>query len=346
MKLAILYDPTCPKLTETHYSRTYLDMFEAVVERFEEVQHITDSCSARDIEADVIVIWDIHSAHHIRIDGLPQHRAVKYTYFNDPYQKPIEGVYEDSQMYVCKLGAKTRTLRAIERGIDFIICPYSGLYYKHIAPYLGRDAEDMLFWFPPAPSHKRFGRRLLPLNQRLHKILANGTTWGGDGAYDFREWAYSQPEAFYIQHNAKKSSRPGGAAYGNFLSHYAASLALCDTRIVPKYLEIPLAGCVCFAQDQEDYRRMGFEDMKNCIFVNKESFKGRTNAFLTLHKGDTLYQRIANEGQKLISQKWTAECFADALYEHAKSKGAKNERSSTRHFHTDVRAERDTAVCN
>jgi hypothetical protein len=326
MKLAIIYDPTCPKLTETHYSRTYLDMFEAVIARFEEVQHITDSCSAQDVEADVILIYDIHSAHHIRIDGLAQHKAVKYTYFNDPYQKAVEGVYEGIDVYVCKLGPKTRTRRALKRGVDFIICPYSGLYYKHIAPYLGKDAEDMLFWFPPAPSHKRFPLRLRPLAQRYHRILANGIHWGGDGAYDFRKWAYSQPESFFIQHACKKSDTPMADKYGNLLSAYAASLALCDTRIVPKYLEIPLAGCVCFAQDQEDYRKMGFVGGRHFISVDKENFKRKAQEFLYSTKGsvnDAYFQRIAKRGQMLISNKWTAECFADALYEHAKSKGAK-----------------------
>lgn len=344
MKLAVIYDPTCPKLTQTHYSRTYLDMFEAVVERFEEVQRITDSCSAGDIEADVILIYDIHSAHHIRIDGLANHKAVKYTYFNDPYQKAVEGTYEGSNIYVCKLGPKTRTLRALKRGIDFIICPYSGLYYKHIAPYLGKDAEDMLFWFPPAPSHTRFPLRLRPLTERYHKILANGITWGGNGEYDFRKWAYGQPESFFIQHACKKPETPMAEKYGSLLSAYAASLALCDTRIVPKYLEIPLAGCVCFAQAQQDFELMGFEDGKNYIRVNKRNFTEVTRAFL--FSGITLYHvNIARAGQKLISNKWTAECFADALYEHAKLKGARNERHNRRCLHADVRTGTDTAVC-
>jgi len=289
MKLAIFYDKSCPKMTEQHYSRTYLDMFEAVCARFEEVQHFTDGCSAQDIEADVIVIWDIHSSHHIRIDGLADHKAVKYTYFNDPYQKAVEGVYETSGTYVCKMGAKTRTLRAIERGIDYIICPYMGLYHKHIAPYLGNNADKMLFWFPPAPSHKRFKHRLRPLKQRYHKILANGITWGGEGAYDFREWAYGQKESFYVQHAAMKSTVPNSSDYGRLLCAYSASLALCDTRIVPKYLEIPLAGCVCFAQDQEDYRKMGFENLKNCFFVNKDTFKNAANMFLNSLPGDIYY---------------------------------------------------------
>lgn len=325
MKLTIIYDKTCPKMTEVHYSRTYLDMFEAIVARFEEVQHVNDNCSAKDIEADVIVIWDIHSSHHIRIDGLANHKAVKYTYFNDPYQTGVEGVYQTSGTYVCKLGAKARTLRELQRGIDFIICPYTELYYQHIAPHIGTDAEKMLFWFPPAPSVKRFTNRLRPLKDRQHKILANGTTWGGEGAYDFRVWAYSQPESFYIQHAAKKPDVPKGKEYGNLLCNYAASLALCDNRIVPKFLEIPLAGCVCFAQDQEDYRKMGFNDGENCIFVTKENYRKRAREFLW-SKGtinDDYYQKIATAGRELIESTWTAECFADALYEHAKLKGTK-----------------------
>ena len=165
MQLALIYDPACPKLTEGHYSRTYLDMFERVIDRFwPDVQGINKSCSARDIDADVIVIWDIHSAHHITIDGLADHKAVKYTYFNDPYQVAVQGVYEKCNTYVHKLGAQGRTQRALDRGVDFIICPYTGLYYEHIAPHLGKDADDMLFWFPPAPSVKRFKNRARPLS--------------------------------------------------------------------------------------------------------------------------------------------------------------------------------------
>jgi hypothetical protein len=351
MKLAAIYDPKCPKLRETGYSRTYLDMLEAVVKRFDEVQHISSSCSAQDIDADVILIYDIHSAHHVMIDGLPNHSAVKYTYFNDPYQKHIEGVYADHDLYVCKLGPKERTIRALKRGIDFIICPYTSLYYEHIAPYLGSDAERMHFWFPPAPSHKRFKLRLRPLDQRLHKILANGITWGGEGAYDFRSWAYQQKESFFVMHAAKKAGAKMGAAYGDYLAGFAASLACCDTRIVPKYLEIPLAGCLCFAQEQEDYKRMGFVDGKNCILLTKENFKSRTQKFLNSVRDDIYYKRVAKEGRKLIESKWTAECFADALYNHAQrltqpnSKEQDHERESRRSLRADVRPEAGSRLC-
>jgi hypothetical protein len=298
-------------------------MFEAVEARFEQVTHITRSCSAEDIEADVILIWDIHSAHHVTIDGLANHKAIKYTYFNDPYQKAVEGCYNGSQTYVCKLGEKERTIRALERGVNYIICPYTELYYKHIAPHIGKDAEDMLFWFPPAPSAKRFPLRLRPVGQRHHKILANGTTWGGEGSYDLRGWAYAQPESFYVQHSARRKGVPSGIQYGRLLCAYAASLALCDTRIVPKYLEIPLAGCVCFAQKQQDYVNMGFQHAVNCIFVNRDNFKSRAGAFLASQPGDIYYEKVAKEGRKLIERLWTASCFADQLYSHAKPKGEK-----------------------
>jgi hypothetical protein len=63
MRLAVIYDPQCPKLTERSYSATYADMMFAVWERFTPyVQTITDSCSAKDIDADVILIYDIHSS--------------------------------------------------------------------------------------------------------------------------------------------------------------------------------------------------------------------------------------------------------------------------------------------
>jgi hypothetical protein len=123
MRLAIICDPECPKLTERSYSATYKDMLMAVIHRFSEerpMQHITKSCSAKDIEADVILIYDIHSSHHIEIDGLAEHKAIKYTYFNDPHQEEFKGQYRGGPK-VHKLGAEERVRRALLRGVDYII---------------------------------------------------------------------------------------------------------------------------------------------------------------------------------------------------------------------------------
>ena len=322
--MAIIYDPTCPKLTNQSYSSTYLDMLCAVSDRFDELQLVTASQSAKDIEADVILIYDIHSSHHIEIDGLADHKAVKYTYFNDPHQKEYQGRYKDGPE-VHKLGELQRVRRALQRGVDHIICPYTDGYWRHIAPHMDlQQADDMLFWFPPAPSIKRFAEKLRtkPLSDRKHKILANGILHGGNGAYDFRKWAYAQKNAYYIGHAMNRDDVPRGAEYATLLSQFAGAFALCGTYCVPKYLEIPLSGCVCFAQDQEDYRRMGFSDLHNFIQVTERNFTSKTTEFLKANMDSYAFQLIADQGRKLIEENWTAEHFADALYNHAKSKGA------------------------
>jgi len=331
LKLAVIYDPKCPKLMPDAYSSTYADMLYAVVDRFATVQAITQSCSAEDIEADVILIYDIHSSHKIAIDGLEGHKAVKYTYFDDPHQQDFTGTYQGGKK-VHKLGPGPRTERAMNRGVNHIICPYKNSYYEHIAPFLAGLGEKILFWFPPAPSIKRFPKSLttIPLSERKHKILGNGFINAG-AIYDFRRWAFQQPNTYYVKHAAQRPDVPKGLEYVKLLAQFTGALALCDWHIVPKYLEIPLAGCVCFAQDQQDYRDMGFKDLMNCVYIGdlknpgtiddlKGDFATLTGAFLNCHNLQLSmddYQEIATNGRKLIEDNWTAEHFAEAFYNHA-----------------------------
>lgn len=334
LKLAVIVDPECPKLKKDTYSMTYLDQYIAVLDRFtnskmryHDISFVSCSRPAKDIYADVILIYDIHSSHHIEIEGLADHRAVKYTYFNDPHQQEMKGKYRDGPE-VHKLGAEQRVLRAMRRGVDYIICPYRNGYDKYIAPHIPHesdpyipDTEKMLFWFPPAPSIKRFPEkaRMIPLAERKHKILGNGfLNAGGLDCYDFRRWAYAQKNTFYVKHAAERPEVPKGMAYIRLLSAFAGALALCDWYVVPKYLEIPLAGCVCFAQPHQEYIDMGFETKVNCMFVSdKEEFAHNTGYFLDGNYAKPYLQKIADAGRKLIEEKWTAECFADALYKHA-----------------------------
>jgi hypothetical protein len=109
-------------------------------------------------------------------------------------------------------------------------------------------------------------------------------------------------------------SVPRGLDYPNLLIRYAGALALCDTHAPPKYVEIPMSGCVCFAQYQKDYERMGFKDLESCIYVTKENFKDVINDFKNNVED---YQCIADAGRKLIEENWTADKFADFIYNHA-----------------------------
>lgn len=309
MRLTLIYDPECPKLRLDAYSQCYRDMFLALQRRFGDVQHVTKNCSACDIDGDVVIFYDIHSSHHIEIDGIANHKSVKYEYFNDPWQPEFEGKYKDGTP-VHKLNPEQRSLRAIKRNIDFIICPYENLYWRFISPYLG----ERLVWFPIAPDDSRF--ICPPLSQREPEVLWNGAAWGGQAGfhpYEFRMWAINRDGITKAVHSIANPDTPAGLKYPEFLARYAGALALCDTHICPKYSEIPMAGCVCFAQELYDYKKMGFKDMESCVFVTKGNFDGRISDFKNNIQD---YQMIADGGREIM-KKYTADKFAEYIYGHA-----------------------------
>lgn len=313
MKLAIIYNPQDSKLLPSAYSWTYRDMFLAVLERFAPVQMVTESCEASAIESDAILFWDVHSSHHIEIAGIENHRAVKFEYFNDPHQIEQRGVYRASGQSFHKLSAVQRCERAKRRAVQWIICPYQGGYERYIAPHSG---DMQLLWFPVAPALRRISSS--PLAARCPEVLANGHTWIGENdfqPYEFRRWAFERPGVTFVEHSIVNHGTKG-AFYQAFISQYAAALALCDNYVVPKYLEIPMSGCLCFCQMLPDYGQMGFVDGVNCISVDRNNFDERIQDFLS---SPAAYQSVATAGRELATAKYTAWHFADFLWKHIKS---------------------------
>jgi hypothetical protein len=312
LKCAVVFNKEDRKLLPSAYSWTYRDMFWALGERFD-TRSVTKPCSAKDIEADVIIFFDVHSSHHIKIDGIENHNAVKYEYFNDPHQEDFEGYYQDNS-YVKKLGAEKRCRRAKERGVRYIICPYKNGYHQYIEPYAG----DMEFiWFPVAPRARNTMRP--PLAKRKPLVLCNGHLWRGVDEfrpYEFRGWASRQPSVCSLPHWTLDKEIPSGNTYQTFLCLFAGALALCDTYVVPKYLEIPLTKTLCFAQYQPEYEDMGFKDGESCIYVTKENFNETIEAFKA---NPAEYQPIADKGYE-TALNWTAEKFAEHIYQHAKER--------------------------
>lgn len=307
IKLAIVYDISDHKLQDTSYSWIYKGMLDAVVERFENVTHIHSNCSADDIEADIILFYDIHSSHHIKIDGIANHPALKLEYWSDPNQDEVRGVYKQFNKPVHKLGRKQRVERALERGVRFIICPFREGYYKWLGEFLGKDAEDMLLYFPLAPTPIL---EVLSLSEKQWVVLGNGSTGGEQ--YTLRRWAFEQPYISVVPHWINDDSTPFGMNYTNFLSNYAGVLALHDYFPVPKYFEIPAAGCVLFAQYYKEFEELGFKDYQHCIYVNKNNFEERVRDFLSSVQS---YQGIADAGIKLVEDNYTAKHFADFVYD-------------------------------
>jgi len=307
MKLAVVYNPHDPKLLPSAYSWTYRDMFLAVLERFAPVVHVTEPCEAATIEADAILFYDVHSTHEIEIAGIERHPAVKLEYFNDPHQPEQTGVYRGGRKFH-KLSAAQRTERARRRGVSRVICPYKSGYEQFIAQHAG-DME--LAWFPVAPRNRRSNVPLL--TDRRPRLLGNGHCWPGESEfrpYEFRRWAFAQPLVTCVPH-AIDAGTASGAAYQGWLAQWAGALALCDTYVVPKYLEIPLSGGVCFCQMLAEYREMGFRDGDNCIAVDKDCFSDAVASFL---KDPSMYQAVADRGREL-SLRYTAARFADWLFD-------------------------------
>lgn len=317
MKFSLIYNPNDHKLSKTAYSQTYRDMFLALIDEFNP-QHITKDCSAKDIDGDVLIFYDPHSSHHIKIDGLDKHSSIKMEYMNDPHQLEMVGEYLDGVEFH-KLGAGSRCRRSKERGIDFIISPYKNGYYRHLAPYL-ENPEKKLVWFPPVPAKPNI--KHTSLMKRLPKVLANGHTGTPKGMmlYEFRKWAFAQSESYYVRGCVQNEKVPKGKKYMGFLSQFAGAMALCDMYTVPKYFEIPLSGTVCFAQWLSEYYELGFRDCVNCVYVDRGNFTERIRYF---KENIDKFQKIADAGRKLVEEKYTAKMFAKFIRNHIEQLGDK-----------------------
>ncbi len=315
LKLSLIYNPLDTKMRPDSYSTTYRNMADALCRRFAGVQHVTESCSSKDIEGDVVMFFDVHSSHEIEIEGIEGHSAVKYSYFDDPHQIESSQRYGSNPALIHKLGPEQRLSRARDRGVQHIICPYRDGYHRYFSPYFSNGDAEKLLWFPIAPDINHYTGRMTPLVDRKAEVLANGAiNDGGRECYDFRQWAFQRPGITFVPHAMKGKGTPGGNAFPAYLAKYAGALALMDQYPVPKYMEIPLAGCVCFVQAHEEYKALGFVDGENCLHVTRHNFDDRIHHFRN-HIAD--YQLIADAGRKLVESKWTSVHFADHIYEHA-----------------------------
>lgn len=315
MKLALILNPKDYKFSNKSYSKTYQDMMGALYNRFD-TELIGKSKSAADIDADVIFFFDTHSTHKIDIEGIKNHPAIKYTYFNDLHQKESIGVYPNKQRFH-KRGAKQRAQRAMSRGINYIVTPSIWGYNKYIAPHLV-DAKKMMLWFPPVPRKPKIS--CLPLKDRRYNVTCQGHMWQGSNGfhpYEFRRWASKQKNILHVPHYVEDRRAPIREAYIAHLTMFRAAIAACEYYPVAKYFEIPLAGCVLFAQKCEDFGSLGFVHGENCVVVNKGNLNKIVEHFLENYKG---YQRIADAGKKFVEDNWTAEKFADYIYNHAKER--------------------------
>jgi len=307
MRLALVYNPNDRKLKEYSYSYIYKGMLDALIEAFDGAQLIAGSCEAKDIKADVVIFFDPNSCHDITIAGIDKHPALKMEYLSDPHQQELHGIYMQDGSKVHKLGPEKRMNRLKERGIKFVISPVRDGFIQYLGQYVD-DIRLLHFPFAPAFPVKR-------IKNRIPEVLANGCTWAADlRCYDFRKWAFTQPEVTRIEHYLIDNTTPHGKDYSDLLYRFAGGLALSEYYPVPKYYEMPLCGMVTFAQHHPEYEARGFKDHESCVYVTKTNFKDRLGDFLE-HPDE--YGDIAKAGQEVMKN-YTARKFGEFIFNKAK----------------------------
>jgi len=312
MKLCMVYNPNDSKLHSNSYCSIFKDMFDALVKEFSCRQFVTSDCNAVEIDADVIFFFDPHATHHIEINGIENHPAKKFEYWNDVHQVASRGVHRSTGVEAVKLGREQRAERTKKRGVDYIVTAAKYKFLDLFKPFFGDGIDSMVLHFPHAPSRYDASPQLA---SRKSVVLGNGATHGGwNGGYDFRKWAFEQSYVEYVQHAMFDDRTPKGKQYMDFIADFAGALALCTPFPVPKHSEIPMAGCVMFTEDNEELRDLGFKDYESCIVVNRETFQDRVKAFL---EDPNEFQDVANAGRNLMLDNYTAAHFARFIRESA-----------------------------
>jgi len=271
-------------------------------------------CHADDIDADVIFFFDPHSHHHIKIEGIEKHPALKLEYWNDIHQKTLHGILQSTGQHIYKIGRKDRYDRFVARNCDHVVSPVKGMFYEFFERHFRERTDNVLWHFPHALKYHHFGE--IPLEARRHAILANGATYSSfRRGYALRKWAFTQKTVTFVPHVIFNGETPKGSRYAEFISKWAGALAMCEYYAVPKYLEMPLAGCLTFMEHTQDAVDIGFKDFETCVYVNQENFLERTQDFLN-HMEE--YRSIAEAGRNLVANNYPADHFADFIYEKCK----------------------------
>jgi hypothetical protein len=286
MKVSLLYNPNDKGINGNNWKlnnrRFFIDELSKHVElNFSSV--VSDFDCNDGIKSDAVIIWSLLEKNFTFID-LGRLKGLDYTMIT---RAPDAWEIDKGYNQRCK-----------ELGIDLVVSFQS--------PKCQYDFLD---------KNIRYERFILGIDE---KTYPNPDNWDerakapilSSGVLDTRWWFYRFralcAEHPFVQHIPKKDFL--GVDYWKLLTHYRAAIACMSYTSVLKYFEIPMCGCLMFAEvtDFNQIRDMGFIDGVNCVYINDLNYKKKFKEYWDT-PDDPKWKRIADSGHKLVKNTYNNE---------------------------------------
>lgn len=310
IKLALLYNKNDKGIHGRHWKRNNYRFFQEELPKHTEIDFygypVEDGFDCNRIsDCDVVILWSIREKNlePMGLKGFKELNCFKITRAPDAWQ--IDDCYNQ---------------KAKELGIDLVVsfqspkCQYT---------YLSKDIPYERFIFGidtntyKCPDNWQERRKDVVLSSGVLANIHSPRRW----FYHFRTNCSQLP---YIHHVNKPNTNEIeykylGTDYWRLLTQFRAAISCMSFTSVLKYFEIPMCGCLMFAEVTRfnQIAEMGFEDGRNCIYIDKDNCEQRFKKFLG-DPDNPKWKQIADAGRQLVLDNYTNEKEVDRFVQTIK----------------------------
>jgi len=223
-----------------------------------------------------------------KLSGIPS-----YIFYSDPHS------------------GKWREDYFLNNGLDYVLTFYNGpirYHFRKIPP-------NKLVHFPWSVPDQWVGNSPIRFNGQSKICCFGGSK---SDAYVVRNWCRTFDFVESFANSGVENKIMTDDEYIDWLSQKDAAIAAGSDSVkyrltVPKYFEIPAAGCLVFAQHTDDLGLLGFKHNENCIIFDRSNFKELAKEYLA-HPQD--YLNMRRGGRELIRERHTVSRRMDFLERH------------------------------
>lgn len=218
---------------------------------------------------------------------------------------PIFLFHDDMHKFFYGYPYASRALRNIIQQVKIYFTPY---FVNILNFYCFRKFKEKIHWIPWSAPDKLFeGEVHDNWESRLSSAVLSGNM---SKIYPLRKIIYKNinknNNIIMLKPPNYTSNESGliGQNYYRYLRQFKA--AIVTTLFYPinftvmKYFEIPACGCLGFFENTPDLKMLGFNDMENCIIIDKNNYNERIRIIEGKNKD---LKDIAMRGYRLIKNK-------------------------------------------